>query len=139
MNKKILQFAAVLFGLVIAPSLPLWAEDDVNKVETNAAAVASSHDDKAYVIGPTNLIFIKVLGESELQDKFRVDESGYITHPLLNRVIIGGKTVSEAEDMINIDRIQGKLRSSSYAKINNMVDKHPEETATILRQWLTAN
>jgi flagellar M-ring protein FliF len=45
----------------------------------------------------------------------------------------------DAEDMINIDRIQGKLRSSSYAKINNMVDKHPEETATILRQWLTAN
>ncbi|MBX9726177.1 MAG: flagellar M-ring protein FliF [Rickettsiales bacterium] len=45
----------------------------------------------------------------------------------------------EQEDMINIDRIQGKLRSSSYTKINNMVDKHPDETAQILRQWLTAS
>ncbi len=45
----------------------------------------------------------------------------------------------EGEDMINIDRIQGKLRSSSYSKINNMVDKHPDETAQILRQWLTAS
>lgn len=44
----------------------------------------------------------------------------------------------EGEDMINIDRIQGKLRSSSYAKINSMIDKHPDETAQILRQWLTA-
>ena len=43
----------------------------------------------------------------------------------------------EGEDMINIDRIQGKLRSSSYAKINNMVDKHPDETVQILRQWLS--
>jgi flagellar M-ring protein FliF len=41
------------------------------------------------------------------------------------------------EDMINIDRIQGKLRSSSYNKINQMVDKHPEETAQIFRQWLS--
>ncbi len=45
----------------------------------------------------------------------------------------------EVEDMINIDRVQGKLRSSSYAKMNNMIDKHPEETAQILRQWLSAS
>lgn len=44
----------------------------------------------------------------------------------------------EAEDMINIDRVQGKLRSSSYTKINNMVDKHPDETVQILRQWLSS-
>jgi flagellar M-ring protein FliF len=45
----------------------------------------------------------------------------------------------EMEDMINIDRIQGKLRSSSYTKINNMIDKHPDETIQILRQWLSAS
>lgn len=38
--------------------------------------------------------------------------------------------------MINIDRINGKVRSSSYNKINSLVDKHPEETVQILRQWL---
>lgn len=43
------------------------------------------------------------------------------------------------EDMINIDRIQGKLKSSSYSKINSMVEKHPEETAQILRGWLAAS
>lgn len=45
----------------------------------------------------------------------------------------------EAEDMINIDRIQGKVKSSSYNKINGMVDKHPDETVQILRQWLTSS
>lgn len=48
-----------------------------------------------------------------------------------------GEGEEEAEDMINIDRIQGKLRSSSYSKINNMIDKHPDETVQILRQWLS--
>lgn len=50
-----------------------------------------------------------------------------------------GEEIEGQEDMINIDRIQGKLRSSSYTKINNMVDKHPDETTQILRQWLTAS
>ena len=43
---------------------------------------------------------------------------------------------AEDDDMINIDRIQGKVRSSSYNKINSLVDKHPEETVQIIRQWL---
>lgn len=42
------------------------------------------------------------------------------------------------EDMIDIDRVQGKLKSSSYKKINSMVEKHPEETAAIFRQWVSA-
>lgn len=46
----------------------------------------------------------------------------------------------EGEDeMIDIDRIQGKMKTSSYRKINGMVDKHPDETAQILRQWLSMN
>ena len=56
--------------------------------------------EKAYTIGPTNLLFIKVLGEDGLQQTFRVDESGYITHPLIGRVRLAGKTVSEAESLI---------------------------------------
>lgn len=44
---------------------------------------------------------------------------------------------ASGEDMINIDRIDGKIRSSTYTKINNLVNTHPEETTQILRQWLT--
>lgn len=56
------------------------------------------------------------------------------------RLGIGGddEGEEEQEDMINIDRIQGKLKSSSYAKINSMVEKHPDETVQIFRQWLAA-
>ena len=43
-----------------------------------------------------------------------------------------------SDDMINVDRVSGKIRSSTYSKINNMVGQHPEETTQILRQWLGA-
>lgn len=39
------------------------------------------------------------------------------------------------EDMININRIEGKVKSSSYRKINDLIEKHPEETMGIIRQW----
>jgi flagellar M-ring protein FliF len=47
--------------------------------------------------------------------------------------------VEEQEDMININRVSGKLKSSTLSKINNLVDKHPDETAQILRQWISAS
>lgn len=60
-----------------------------------------------------------------------------------SRIRLGGASEDddvedEDEDMINIDRIQGKLKSSTYAKINSMVEKNPDETVQILRQWLSA-
>lgn len=42
----------------------------------------------------------------------------------------------QEEEMINIDRIKGKLRSSTYNKVNALVERNPEETLQVLRQWL---
>lgn len=70
-----------------------------NQQQQNPAE-ASSEGDKGYVIGASNLINIKVLGEEGLQTTYRVDEGGYITHPLLGRVKLMGLTVAQAEEMI---------------------------------------
>jgi len=51
----------------------------------------------AYEIGAQNLIQIKIFGEGGLQQIFRVDEMGMITHPLAGRVELGGLTVAQAE------------------------------------------
>ncbi len=42
----------------------------------------------------------------------------------------------ENDEMINIDRVNGKVKSSSYKKLNSMVEKHTEETVQIIRGWL---
>lgn len=48
---------------------------------------------------------------------------------------LGDGSEDEEEDLINIARIQGKVKSNSVRKINELIEKHPEETLQIIRQW----
>ncbi len=42
----------------------------------------------------------------------------------------------DIEEMLALDRIDGQIRASSMRKIAEIVDKHPEETLQIIRNWL---
>ncbi|HYD97789.1 MAG TPA: flagellar basal-body MS-ring/collar protein FliF [Alphaproteobacteria bacterium] len=42
----------------------------------------------------------------------------------------------EMEQMIDMNRVEGRVRASSLRKIGEIVDKHPEEAVAILRSWL---
>ncbi|WP_232314842.1 amidase family protein [Oceanibaculum pacificum] len=40
------------------------------------------------------------------------------------------------DTMIDITRVEGRVRASSLRKIGEIVDKHPEEAVSILRNWM---
>ncbi len=40
------------------------------------------------------------------------------------------------EELIDIDRIEGRVKASSVRKVGEIVEKHPEEAISILRTWL---
>ena len=40
------------------------------------------------------------------------------------------------EELIDIDRVEGRLKASSLKKISEIVDKHPEEALSIVRGWM---
>ncbi|MBN8903932.1 MAG: hypothetical protein J0H57_23160, partial [Rhodospirillales bacterium] len=42
----------------------------------------------------------------------------------------------EDESMVNISQIEGQMRASSLRKLAELVDKHPQETLTIMRGWM---
>ena len=42
----------------------------------------------------------------------------------------------ELEQMIDISRVEGRVRASSLRKVGEIVDKHPEEAVSIIRNWL---
>lgn len=90
-----------------------------------AAEIAAKEDDmeQAALAAPT--VAARLIDQSRKMNIPREEDDG---------VEVDGQ-----ESMINIDRIQGKLRSSSYNKINSMIEKHTEETTQILRQWLSAS
>lgn len=42
----------------------------------------------------------------------------------------------DAEELIDIDKVEGRVKASSIRKIGEIVDKHPEEALSIIRNWL---
>jgi flagellar M-ring protein FliF len=40
------------------------------------------------------------------------------------------------EEMIDIDRVEGRVKASSVKLVGEIVDKHPEESLAIVRSWL---
>ena len=47
-----------------------------------------------------------------------------------------GVGVEEEDELIDIDAVDGRVRSSTLKKIAEIVERHPEETVGILRQWM---
>ena len=44
--------------------------------------------------------------------------------------------VRVADEMIDIQNIEGRVRASSVKKISEIVERHPTETANIIRGWM---
>jgi flagellar M-ring protein FliF len=42
----------------------------------------------------------------------------------------------EIEQMIDLNKVEGRVRASSIRKIGEIVDKHPDEAVAIIRSWL---
>ena len=38
--------------------------------------------------------------------------------------------------MVNIAQIEGQMRASSLRRIADLVEKHPDETLSIVRGWM---
>jgi flagellar M-ring protein FliF len=43
----------------------------------------------------------------------------------------------EDESMVNIAQIEGQMRASSLRRIGELAEKHPEETLSIVRRWMS--
>lgn len=43
------------------------------------------------------------------------------------------------DDMINVDRVDGRLKASSIKKVNDFIDKNPDAAVNVVRGWLYQN
>ena len=41
-----------------------------------------------------------------------------------------------ADDLIDLARVEGRVKASSMKKIGEIVEKHPDEAVAILRTWM---
>jgi flagellar M-ring protein FliF len=54
--------------------------------------------------------------------------------------LLGASNEGEGDDtleqMINVGRVEGRVKAASLRKIGDLVEKHPEESVAILRNWI---
>lgn len=48
----------------------------------------------------------------------------------------GAEEEEDLDELIDIDKVEGRVKASSLRKISDIVDKHPEEALSIVRTWL---
>ena len=40
------------------------------------------------------------------------------------------------DDMVNIDKVDGRLKASSLRKVNELIEKNPDAAVNAIRVWL---
>lgn len=76
------------------------AERTLSSTTAVERQAASFEEDAPYVLGANNLIQVKMFGEADANQTYRIDDVGYIKHALLGRIQIAGLTVEEAERLL---------------------------------------
>ena len=56
--------------------------------------------------------------------------------PAMPAPALGGEEEVIADELIDIDKVEGRVKASSIRKIGEIVEKHPEEALSIIRNWL---
>jgi polysaccharide export outer membrane protein len=76
-----------------------------------ATQPAAPRDAASYVIGPQDQLAITVYDEPDLTNRYRVDDSGFISFPLISRIAAAGLTVAEFEDRLRATLANGYIRN----------------------------
>jgi flagellar M-ring protein FliF len=42
----------------------------------------------------------------------------------------------QEESLIDIGQVEGRVRTSSVRKVGEIIEKHPEEAVSIIRNWM---
>jgi polysaccharide export outer membrane protein len=79
----------------------------------SVVAPAQTHprDSASYVIGPQDQLSITVYDEPDLTNRYRVDDAGFISFPLIARIAAAGLTVGEFEDRLRSTLASGYIRN----------------------------
>jgi len=104
--------------------------DEIDKINEQLFAAANLNVDPGdYLLGPGDLIEIKILETQDLGCTVRVSSRGFISLPLLNEIQVKGQTAYEAEEFIE------SLYKKQYIKdphVSVFVKEHFSQRITVV-------
>ena len=98
----------LLFALILADAPQSPAATTSPPATT---AQAQMRDTASYVIGPQDQLAITVYDEPDLTNRYRVDDAGFVSFPLIARIAAAGLTVGEFEDRLRSTLANGYIRN----------------------------
>ncbi|HYB94365.1 MAG TPA: polysaccharide biosynthesis/export family protein [Vicinamibacterales bacterium] len=111
------RLASSLFVVLAVLTAPVSAQVAPAPAAVQAAISATSN----YLVGPADVLSIKVFDEPSLSANYNVDHDGTITFPFLGRVGVKGKTLREIEEALTqqlregiINRAQVSVEIATY-------------------------
>ena len=96
------------------------------------------------VIGGVAILFILLVVRPLVARAISTNSESEEEEDELKRALLGGPSMSrlpdlsgddEEESLITISRVEGGVKSSSLKKINELIDAHPDEAMSVIRQW----
>ena len=95
------------------------------------------------VVRPLVSRAFEALPAAMAEGKMLADQTSAAAAAALTAPGAGGPAPSEApgmddqyEELIDIDRVEGRVKASSVKKVGEIVEKHPEEALSIIRNWM---
>ena len=52
------------------------------------------------------------------------------------RGALQSETLTELDEMIDIAKVEGQVKTSALKKVGEIIERHPDEAVAILRGWL---
>ncbi|MBT4932990.1 MAG: flagellar M-ring protein FliF [Rhodospirillaceae bacterium] len=95
------------------------------------------------VVRPLVSRAFEALPAAMAEGRMLADQTSAAAAAALTAPSAGGPSPSEApgmaeqyEELIDIDRVEGRVKASSVKKVGEIVEKHPEEALSIIRTWM---
>lgn len=111
-----------------------WLKDDLDNIIQTLVLGGVAILAILLIIRP---LINRAIEASIAQEEAAEAEQAALAGPALSAAQLTDQSgLEDEEDMINIDRIQGRVKSSTFRKLNELIDKHPDETLTVMRSWI---
>ncbi len=102
--------SSVLIGAALVAT-PVGSQRAPQNAQAPPADAATGSPPDSYVIGPQDQLSITVFEESGMTGKYRVENDGFFTFPLLDRVQAAGRTLKELQTSLTSLLANGYLRN----------------------------
>ncbi len=123
MDDQILDDSDLIFGM---------KRDFVEKLASNLGLSIVAILFLLLVLKPLVSRAIESMATPSETSSLLTDQSGYGGGPLPGL----SDQPEELDELIDIEKVEGRVKASSIRKIGEIVEKHPEEALSIIRNWM---